>query len=328
MSFIAENIVRISSFYTFAQQEPNNNDMKSKSPERLSFHELRSIMGSFKSDRKPIWYIGKGMAMLGGRHNEFQKIFQPDTPYIIEDCRIGYIKSGKISLTVNLIEHEYGAGTFAFISSGSILQISRMSDDFDLCGMMLSDERLKAASDTVLPTWCNGSASFFTIHPQAEDATTILQMFNTIWQLINKERFPDETLNGLIYAIIHYYSYLKSIETDTAQPETSRRNKLFNTFIDLVNANAKHERKLQFYADKMCVTPRYLSTAIKQASGITAKEWIDRAVVTNAKIMLKYSSKQVTEIAYALEFPNASFFCKYFKHATGLTPQEYRGKQF
>ena len=58
--------------------------------------------------------------MLGGRHNEFQKIFQPDTPYIIEDCRIGYIKSGKISLTVNLIEHEYGAGTFAFISSGRI----------------------------------------------------------------------------------------------------------------------------------------------------------------------------------------------------------------
>ena len=50
--------------------------------------------------------------------------------------------------------------------------------------------------------------------------------------------------------------------------------------------------------------------------------------MTNAKIMLKYSSKQVAEIAYALEFPNASFFCKYFKHATGLTPQEYRGKQF
>lgn len=105
-----------------------------------------------------------------------------------------------------------------------------------------------------------------------------------------------------------------------------RNKELFDTFIRLVNSHGKHERKLSFYADKMCITPRYLGISVKQASGITAKEWIDRAVMTHAKVMLKYSNKLVAEIAYELNFPSVSFFCKYFKLATGLTPQEYRMK--
>ena len=300
--------------------------MKNKSPERFSFHELKSMMGSIKAENAPVRFIGKDLAMLGEGHKALQKILQPDTPYIMEDCRMGFVRQGKIRLTVNLIEREYGEGTFAFISSGSILQINRMSDDFDLCGMMIGDERLKAAMWKSMPSWCNGKSTFFAIHPQAEDAAKIRYLFGTAWKMINKGHFPDEALNGLIYSIIHYYNYLKNIETDTEQPETSRGKELFNTFISLINSNAKHERKLAFYANKMCVTPRYLSSVIKQASGITAKEWIDRAVVTNAKVMLKYSSKQVAEIAYALNFPNVSFFCKFFKHSTGMTPQEYRNK--
>ena len=300
--------------------------MKNRSPERFSFHELKSVLSGVKPAYAPIKFIGKDIAMLGRDGRALQNILQTDTPYIMEDCRMGFVKRGRIRLTVNLVEREYGAGTFAFISAGSILQINGMSEDFDLRGMMISDARLKAAMGGAMPAWCGGKATFFTIRPADEDAATVRQMFGTVWDLINKERFPDETLNGLIYSIIHYYNYLKNINEDTLQPETSRAKELFNTFIRLVNINAKHECKLQFYADKMCVTPHYLSSVVKQTSGITAKEWIDRAVVTNAKVMLKYSSRQVAEIAYALDFPNVSFFCKYFKHATGQTPQEYRMK--
>lgn len=300
--------------------------MKNKSPERFSFHELKSALNYVKTEKSPAMFIGKDMAMLAEGSKAVQEILQRDTPYIMEDCRMGFILHGKAKITVNLIEYEYGVGTFAFISAGSIIQINEVSDDFDLCGIMVGDERLKAAMWKSMPSWCNGNGAFFTVHPSDEDASTIRQIFNTIWLLISKERFPDETLNGLIHGLIHYYNYLKDVESDTAQPETSRGKELFNMFISLVNINAKHERKLQFYADKMCVTPRYLSSVVKQTSGITAKEWIDRAVVTNAKVMLKYGSRQVAEVAYALDFPNVSFFCKYFKHLTGQTPQEYRMK--
>ena len=300
--------------------------MKNKSPERFSFHELSILLGCANNADAPEIFIGKGLAMLYNGHRELQKILQTDTPYLMEDLRMGSVRKGKIRLTVNLIEREYGAGTFAYISAGSIMQINEMSDDFDLCGIMIGDERLRAALGQATPTLCNGDTPFFTIRPTAEDAATISGMISIIWELINKKNVPDETLNSMISALIHYYNYLKRLESDTVEDWTPRGKQLFNTFINLVNTYAKSERKLQFYADKMCVTARYLSTVVKQTTGITAKEWIDRAVVTNAKVMLKYSDKQVAEVAYALDFPNVSFFCKYFKHATGQTPQEYRNK--
>lgn len=201
--------------------------MKNKFPERFSFHELKSMLSGIKSADAPVKFIGKDIAMLGRDGKTLQNILQTDTPYIMEDCRMGFVKSGSIRLMVNLIEREYGAGTFAFISAGSILQINGMSEDFDLCGMMLSDERLKAAMGKAMPTWCSGNATFFTVHPGDEDAATIRQIFSTIWDLINKERFPDETLNGLIHAVIHYYSYLKDIEADTAQPRNVARQGAF-----------------------------------------------------------------------------------------------------
>ena len=300
--------------------------MKNKSLERFSFGELRSMVGGMKAGHAPVRFIGKELAMLGEGRKALQNILQPDTPYIMEDCRMGFIRKGRIRLTVNLIEREYGEGTFAFIYAGGILQINYMSEDFDLCGMMMGNERLNAALGGSPPVWYNGYAPFFTVHPHEEDAAAVKRLFASVWHLLGMERFPDETLNGLIRAIIHYYGYLKNAESDTAGLGTSRGKELFNSFIRLVNTHGGRERKLGFYADKMCVTRRYLGTAVKSASGITAKEWIDRAAVTRAKVMLRYTGMQVAEIAYAMDFPNVSFFCKYFKHLTGLTPQEYRMK--
>lgn len=300
--------------------------MNKKYPERLSFHEIRLIQGEIRHKDNPIKIIGKDIAMILTGHNLFQSLFHTSTPYIMQECRIGMIKSGKAKATINLMEHELSEGTFAFIGSGSILQINELTADFDMTGIMISNERLKMSLGDTIPAWCCENASFFTIQPTNDNAEMISRLFYNVWSLINMEKFPNGTLNGLIYALIHYYNYMKSIETQTIHTEKTRSKEIFDMFIRLVNTYGRHERKLSFYADKMCVTPRYLGTAIKQASGITAKEWIDRAVMTHAKVMLKYSNKQVAEIAYELNFPNVSFFCKYFKQATSLTPQEYRTK--
>lgn len=63
---------------------------------------------------------------------------------------------------------------------------------------------------------------------------------------------------------------------------------------------------------------------VQASSGVSAKEWIDRAIVAKAKVMLLHSDKQVAQIADELQFANASFFCKYFKRMVHMTPVQYR----
>ena len=99
---------------------------------------------------------------------------------------------------------------------------------------------------------------------------------------------------------------------------------LFEQFIKLVSIHHTSHRNVTFYADKLCLTPKYLSKLIKNATGKSAPEWIDSFVILDAKNMLKYSNDTIKEIVYRLNFPNQSVFYKFFKARTGMTPSEYR----
>lgn len=92
----------------------------------------------------------------------------------------------------------------------------------------------------------------------------------------------------------------------------------------LLRAYHTKERCLQFYAEKMHLTPKYISVMIKTYSGRGALEWINDYVVLEAKMMLRYTDMTVQEIAYALNFPTQSAFGKYFKQQSGISPKHYR----
>ena len=104
----------------------------------------------------------------------------------------------------------------------------------------------------------------------------------------------------------------------------SRKDIYFKQFMMLVTEHYKVERSVGFYADKMHITPKYLSGLIKQVSGKSAAEWIDHYVVLEAKNLIKYSGLNIQEIAYSLNFPNQSFFGKFFKRLSGMSPSEYK----
>ena len=81
---------------------------------------------------------------------------------------------------------------------------------------------------------------------------------------------------------------------------------------------------MAYYAGKMFLTPKHLSTVVIEVSGKTAGEWIDSLVILEAKALLKSSEQSSQEIADEPHFANQSFFGKYFKHHTGMSPKEYR----
>lgn len=105
----------------------------------------------------------------------------------------------------------------------------------------------------------------------------------------------------------------------------ARSQTIFDSFLKLVAEHHCSQRNVSFYADKLCLTPKYLSKLIKNVSGRSAPEWIDSFVILEARNMLKYSDMPIKEIVFHLHFPNQSVFYKFFKSHTGMTPSEYRG---
>lgn len=143
----------------------------------------------------------------------------------------------------------------------------------------------------------------------------------------NMEEGNAEVLKGLALALSHtIIALMRRYNTYTATDDknASRAQQIFDKFMNLLGEYHNRERTLKFYADKMFLSPKYVSGMIKNYSGKNALEWINDFVVLEAKMMLRYTDKNVQEIAYSLNFPTQSAFGKYFKQQVGTSPRQYR----
>lgn len=105
---------------------------------------------------------------------------------------------------------------------------------------------------------------------------------------------------------------------------SSRADLYFRRFIKELSEHCLERQSVSFYADRLCISSRYLSTIVRRVSGCSVSDWMNRYIVTEAKYLLKYSDLSIQEVAYQLSFPNQSFFGKYFKQHTGVSPSAYR----
>lgn len=106
----------------------------------------------------------------------------------------------------------------------------------------------------------------------------------------------------------------------------SRKESLYIQFRSLLSKNIRQERSVSFYADKLCVTSKYLSCIVKSISGKSALNWIHEAILKESIYQLCHTSLTVKQIAYLLNFPNSSFFGKFFKSHIGTSPHCFRKK--
>ncbi len=104
----------------------------------------------------------------------------------------------------------------------------------------------------------------------------------------------------------------------------SRQDVLFRKFLSLLATDITISREVQYYADKLCISPKYLTIVTRQMSGRSAATWITHSVILNAKALLTSTQLTVQQISTRLNFPNPSFFGQYFLRHTGMTPKEFR----
>ena len=238
--------------------------------------------------------------------------------------RFGIIVNGEAHINFNLQDRHLTAGTLVYIGPGTIINPIRLSDDLEIHGIGLFTDFPMPFAQGQMPSTFNGQVRDFQLKVGESDISTARQMIDTIWQIVHNADYHRPTVTALVAALMHHYDRLFRQQSDLQAISRSREQTIFDRFIQLAGQHCTEHHQIGYYAERLCLTERYLSTVIRQASGTTAKDWIDHALITRIKIELRHTDKPAAQIAEEMNFANPSFFSKYFRRLTGMTPLAYK----
>ena len=296
-----------------------------KQPKLMNYSRMRDILTPHFAQMRDYSYISNELGMIYGDPSIFLYVVQQNQPpFIIDDYRMGIFVGGEAHLTINLVERHITPGTLVFLGPGTIINPISFFGQLEVYGIGLFDDFPMPFAPGQMPSAMNGQVRDFQMKVDESDIATAQHIIDSIWHIIHQKDYNRQTVSSLVAALMYHYDGLYRRYSDMQQGSQSREQTIFDRFIQLVNQHCADQHQISYYADRLCLTERYLSTVIRQTSGVTAKEWIDRALITRIKVELMHTDKPVARIADDLSFPNPSFFSKYFKRIVGITPGEYR----
>ena len=246
------------------------------------------------------------------------------------DALIGFLcTGGSIRMRINLDTYEITPGMMIVNTPNNIIQVDEMNE-FAAIVIVVSENFIKGINinlaNTIPLHMVVQKRSYCMLPPQ--DINIFTQLSNVLENLVlqPESRYRLDAIRGIISALTYQLCdvFTRDMNATKVDKFKTRQRAMYEQFMILLNQHHCQEHSVGFYAEHICVSPKYLSSVIKQISGRTAAEWIDEYIVLEAKNLLRYSSMNIQEIAYHLNFSTQSFFGKYFKHQTGMTPGKYR----
>jgi len=269
-------------------------------------------------------YISRNMAVARNVRLNLIKEQIVDQPTLMPEMRILIIKNGWARPVINMMERRFEAGDLVFLGTNGILQYKDASSDVQGIGLSISDELFSLAIGNRIPQAFDGHLRHFQLRLQPDELEYLDQLHLMLYRHLRQQDGSSQVTLHLLSAFLWYVDHLWSRQEQTYRESQTREQRLFTDFIQLVSEFAPEHHTIDYYASRLCITPRYMSTIIKQVSGKSAKQWIDDALVTRIKIELKHTDKSVARICDEMNFPNPSFLTKFFKRMTGMTPREFR----
>lgn len=254
-------------------------------------------------------------------------------PCRFDGLMVFYCVTGTVKLSVNLKDVEISKGMVLINIPGNIIRIDEFvldgNEDARYICVALSKEFFQSLNVEVCKLFneCISMMNNPGIMLKDKDFELAGGLINYLVSLLKTEvSYKKEAalaaLSSLFYILLG--AWTPAAATASVDTHSNRSKAIFDKFMSLVLEYHVHHRSVGFYAEKLCLTPKYLSKIIKNTSGRSAPEWIDSYVILEAKNLLKYSSTPIKEIVFKLNFPNQSLFYKFFKAHTGMTPTEYR----
>lgn len=237
---------------------------------------------------------------------------------------------GRMSVEMNNHRHEIGEYDIIVSSPNSVLTNYMTSPDFEGAVLCLSK---KAIMECFPENDLLDKVIYLIDNPivkiNKESATMMHHMMCAVDVKLRSKntQYKKQVMLSLVKAAIcEILSNVVMPEEDNGggSRQSASRDELFKQFLKLLTETRVKPRSMEWYAQRLCVTPKYLSAVCKQSSGKTAYRWITEFVVKDIVYWLRNSSRSIKEISVLLDFPNESFFGKYCREHLGMSPSKYR----
>lgn len=260
---------------------------------------------------------------------KMDRITRPNEPLRFRNFVLVFCDSGELTFELNYTSYTLKENGFLIITPLDILTFERTSDDYCSTVLVLPTETFSPILKDVNILNFKYMKQSPVISLQNEYLALYKQILATLWQmkeLVGEEDFDKiATLQISSLSVVQQDYYRKYVAGKASSYEyIPRKKELFRNFINRLVEARMVSREVLFYANELGVSSGYLNEVCNEVSGHSAKAIIDSAVTARLKYELSYTTKSVQELADDFNFPSQSYFTRYYKRMTGLTPSEFR----
>ena len=293
------------------------------------------------------------MKQIIHKHQELLQVFDPDgedvtsgfsveldvvvrkEDFVNEHFRSDYIiiclvTSGSMTLSINLKKYDVAVNEFILVPPNALKQFIRASEDASISVVSFTGDFLNMIGISNLKTelfeyFSSRFSPFWRLDIQAADLIQkLMGELKTRKLATIKHPYGKELLYTAFQTFIYELAGLSRVYSEPVNNYVSRKENLAIEFMQLIQRNFRTQRMVKAYADQLNITAKYLTETVKEITGKNAGEMIDDIVILEAKYLLNNPKLNISQIADMLNFNDQSFFGKFFKRHTGLSPKRYR----
>lgn len=250
--------------------------------------------------------------------------------YLIDMMMIAFCEKGKVQMEINNETHTIGVGDLAIFPPKTIIENIMVSTDVEFKAVGISYEAAQRSVHVGKNAWdmLQYITKYPIMHIPQSSTAVVHNYYELLSQKLQEKRGPyyKEMMQSLFNCI--YYEMcnliLPLIKENNVDEDLTHGVQICKRFFEMLSESEGRERSVAKFAKRLCITPKYLSAVVKTESGKAALDWIHAYTMRIIERQLRYSDKTVLEIATDLNFTSLSFFGKFVKNHTGMSPTNFR----
>ena len=274
-------------------------------------------------------YITQNIDLMAGIDvtGNFKHLFK--TPSKVPGYLFLLCFQGTCTITVHLTQYTMKKGTLLILLSDLYFQVLEQSDDCKFIFAGFATELVRSSS---LFSKSIEYTPFIFEKPVLQLEMKGYELMYSYIRIIIKAKYIYNNVITQEQAALTFTQLILGLGNlikngKSVNQQYNRNQEIVKELVRTVVMNYQTERNVSFYAEKMHLSPQHLSTTIKKITGKTLTDIISSFIINDAKAKLKSTEMTIQEIAYSLNFPDISFFGKYFKRYTGMSPKQYRNTE-